>query len=232
MIEAVLFDLDGTLIDTAPDFHSALQKMRSEDSLPPLAYEDVRQTVSDGARALIKLAYHLDINDPVFEVKHQRLLELYLQDIAVNSCLFPQLGNMILWLHENKIPMAIVTNKPRLYSEALLSQLRLFDKPIGGYFQNLTCPDDVQNTKPDPEPLFKACKDMNVLAERSIYVGDHRRDIEAGRAANMRTIAARFGYIHAEDEIESWQADIIAESGEHLHDLLKDAVIGKNLPQG
>lgn len=220
-MEAVLFDLDGTLVDTAPDFYRVLNQMLTDDGLDNLSYADVRKTVSDGARALIKLAYGLDEGDQGFNEKRQRLLDLYLAGIAIKSDLFEGLHEMVLWLQSTQLPMAIVTNKPRLYAEALLSDLHLNDKPLAHYTASLVCPDDVQNRKPHPEPLFKACKEMQVTPQQCIYVGDHVRDIESGKAANMKTIAAGFGYVHSDHEAKDWQADWTINTSSELLPLLK-----------
>lgn len=226
-MQAVLFDLDGTLVDTAPDFYRVLNLMLLEDGLKELSYEAVRRTVSDGARALIKLAYDLDEGETGFEEQRQRLLDLYLNGIAVKSDLFSGLHEMVLWMKNQNLPMAIVTNKPRLYSEALLNQLHLEDLPLETYTSSLICPDDVTNRKPHPEPLLKACKEMDVTPKDCIYVGDHIRDIESGKAANMKTIAAGFGYVHSATEAKSWQADWTIEDSAELLPLLKSIKSGK-----
>ena len=221
-MESVLFDLDGTLVDTAPDFFRVVNEMLQEDGLAPLSYPAIRSTVSDGARALIKLAYGLDMGDEGFDEKRQRLLDLYLEGIAVKSDLFAGLHEMVYWMTEKKLPMAIVTNKPRLYAEALLKDLLLDEKSLEHFTASLVCPDDVENRKPHPEPLLKACKEMKVNPENCIYVGDHARDIEAGKAANMKTIAAGFGYVHNEQDAESWQADWLINDSIELLPLLKN----------
>ena len=134
---------------------------------------------------------------------------------------------MVMWMQEKNIPLAIVTNKPRLYSEALLKQLKLEEQPLEAFTASLVCPDDVTNSKPHPEPLLKACAAMKVPPEKCIYVGDHIRDINAGKAANMKTIAAGFGYVHSNDEALSWQADWTIESSSELLPLLQAIESGK-----
>lgn len=213
---AVLFDLDGTLIDTAEDFIACLNDMRAEHQLSPLPEDDIRKVVSDGARAMIKLAFDIDTSDSDFDAKRQRFLDLYLDNIARKSQLFSGLDAVIDWCDSQNIPWGIVTNKPRLYSEALLKKLNLDQR-----LHTLVCPDDVSQTKPNPEPMYKACKEMNLAAEQCIYVGDHARDIEAGKRANMATIAAGYGYVHADDEAESWQADWCIQQSEQLLGLLQ-----------
>lgn len=212
----VLFDLDGTLIDTAEDFILCLNDLRQQDQLDALPAQDIRKVVSDGARAMIKLGFNLTETDPAFESKKQQFLDVYLSNIARKSQLFTGLSETLNWCERHQIPWGIVTNKPRLYSEALLKALKLDHR-----ISTLVCPDDVTHTKPDPEPLLKACADIQLPPEQCIYVGDHTRDIEAGKRANMPTIAAAYGYVHSADEAQSWQADWCVDTSEQLNTLLQ-----------
>lgn len=225
----VLFDLDGTLIDTAEDFILCLNDLRHESGLDPLPPSEIRKVVSDGARAMIRLGFDITESNPDFEIKKQQFLDLYLNNIARKSQLFNSLNETLIWCEEQNIPWGVVTNKPRLYSEALLKALGL-DKRIS----TLVCPDDVTKTKPDPEPLFKACGDIQLLPEKCLYVGDHARDIEAGQHANMPTVAAAYGYVHSSNEAESWQATWCIESPQELSSLLKTLLrpqSGKHSPK-
>lgn len=227
--KGVLFDLDGTLIDTAEDFILCLNDLRQENQLPPLPANAIRKVVSDGARAMITLGFDIIESHPEFENKKQQFLSLYLKHIARKSQLFDGLNDTLDWCKNNHIPWGIVTNKPRIYSEALLKALKL-DQRIN----TLVCPDDVTNTKPDPEPLYKACNDIQLNPEQCIYVGDHARDIEAGKRANMPTIAAGYGYVHTPEEAKSWQANWCVETSHELHTLLKTLLApqsGKSSPQ-
>ena len=227
--QGVLFDLDGTLIDTAEDFILCLNDLREANKLPPLPADEIRKVVSDGARAMIKLAFGINETDTGFEEKKQQFLDLYLNNIARKSSLFNGLDKTLVWCEANQIPWGIVTNKPRLYSEALLDALELSDR-----INTLVCPDDVTHTKPDPEPLFKACRDIKLSPQQCLYVGDHARDIEAGKRANMDTIAAAYGYVHSEDEAQSWQADWCVTSSDELNNLLQTLLrpqSGNRLPQ-
>jgi phosphoglycolate phosphatase len=227
--QGVLFDLDGTLIDTAEDFILCLNDLRKADKLAPLPADEIRKVVSDGARAMIKLAFGINETDTDFEEKKQQFLDLYLNNIARKSSLFNGLDKTLEWCEANQIPWGIVTNKPRLYSEALLDALQLSDR-----INTLVCPDDVTHTKPDPEPLFKACSHIKLPPQQCLYVGDHARDIEAGKRANMATIAAAYGYVHSEDEAQSWQADWCVTSSDELNHLLQTLLrpqSGNPLPQ-
>ncbi len=215
-IEAVLFDLDGTLLDTARDFAAILNQMRDQHSLPALPFESVRSTVSHGARALVTLAFDLQEGETGFETLRLELLERYGQHLAVHACLFEGLDGVLQHLEVENIPWGIVTNKPRIYSEAILSALALDQR-----CQSLVCADDVSRSKPDPESLLLACQQLQRQPGNVIYIGDHHRDIEAGKRANMITIAAAYGYIHSDDPVENWAADHCVENAEALLSLLR-----------
>jgi 2-phosphoglycolate phosphatase len=213
--KAVLFDLDGTLIDTAPDFIVCLNDLRAEYNLPPLANLDIRKVVSDGARAMVSLAFEITEGDEGFEQKKQQFLDLYSQNICRESRLFDSLDDLLNWCDKNKIPWGIVTNKPRRFSELLLKKLNLETR-----LSSLVCADDVENPKPNAEPMLKACQELNVKPEDCLYVGDHQRDIDAGKNANMKTIAAAYGYVHNIDEAESWLAHWTVNTSLELTQLL------------
>lgn len=213
---AVLFDLDGTLLDTAPNFYRAVEGLCEEFQLIKPSQTSIRETVSHGARALVKLASQLDESHPEFESYRQSLLTHYSKDIASHTQLFNQLDELLYWLEQQNIAWGIVTNKPRLYSMPLLEQLQLLER-----CGSLICPDDVSRSKPDPEPLLLASTQLAIPAEHCIYIGDHRRDIEAGNAANMTTIAAAYGYIDPTDPAEHWQADHIINAPEALLPLIQ-----------
>lgn len=214
---AVLFDLDGTLLDTAADFAAVLNAMRADHDLPPLPFAAVREVVSDGARALIRLGFDKREGDDGFALLLQELLDRYEQHLAVETGLFEGLDEMLQWLERRDTPWGIVTNKPLRYAEKILQQLAL-DKRCA----TLICPDHVAERKPDPEGLHLALQQTRSDPTKSIYVGDHLRDIEAGINAGMHTIACRWGYIHADDRCENWGAHRIAEDGDHLLQLLTE----------
>ncbi len=224
---AVLFDLDGTLIDTAPDFHRVLNQLRQEQNLVDLDYRLVRNDVSNGAMALIQTGFQIDEHHPDFAHLHQRLLTLYEQSIAELSTLFPGADTLLCWLEAQQIPWGIVTNKPRRFTQPLIKALALEQRCAV-----LICPDDVQQRKPHPEALFLACSKLGVTPEQSLYVGDHHRDIEAGRRAGMHTVAATFGYIAPEDDPERWQSDTTASSCAALLDWLQQRTIPARIKTG
>ncbi|MFS1605147.1 HAD family hydrolase [Acinetobacter radioresistens] len=206
-MKAVLFDLDGTLIDTAADFIRIIQDMCRAENCEVVAADLIRTQVSEGARAMVKLVYpHLEVDDPVFLAHRQRFLDLYGADIAVETDLFEGMYPLLDELEARGIPWGIVTNKPRGLSKALLTALNLTERCAV-----LVCPEDVTRTKPDPEPMYLAARQINLPAEQIIYVGDHPRDIEAGRNAGMYTILAAYGYLPLghKDNLTAWQADCI-----------------------
>lgn len=218
-VEAVLFDLDGTLVDTAPDFKNVLLQMSREANIPAPADEAIHHTVSNGARALVRLAFAINDDHPAFQERLSTLLTLYSARIGqTQSCLYPGMNTLLCNLEAAGIPWGVVTNKPSLYSRPLLAALSLQER-----CSVLICPDDVTRTKPDPEPLLLACSRLGVQAGRTLYVGDHPRDIEAGRAAGMFTIAVRYGYIPTAPAIHEWGADLIVDQAMAIDTLLKAA---------
>ncbi|OTG88252.1 phosphoglycolate phosphatase [Acinetobacter sp. ANC 4558] len=222
-MKAVLFDLDGTLIDTAADFIRIIQNMCKEEGREIVDADLIRTQVSEGARAMVKLVYpELAIDDPIFLAHRQRFLDIYGTDIAVDTDLFEGMYPLLTALESHHIPWGIVTNKPRWLSEALLQALNLTERCAV-----LVCPEDVQHTKPDPEPMLLAAQQINIAPENCIYVGDHPRDIDAGRAANMYTILAAYGYLPLQykDDLTAWRADCIVENVTELHQKIIKLVI-------
>lgn len=212
----VLFDLDGTLLDTAPDFISCLNAQRQQQGLEALAPSVIRQSVSSGARAMVKLGFDLEPGDPNYDLTHAEFLERYAAHLAVDTCLFPGMDAVLEWLEENDIPWGVVTNKPSRFTLPLLEGINLAHR-----CGVTVCPDDVSQRKPHPESLFLAAERLGVDISRGIYVGDHLRDIQAGREAGMVTVAARYGYIEAADELAQWQADYVIDDAWGLLHLLK-----------
>lgn len=219
MLKAVLFDLDGTLIDTAADFIRIIQEMCREKGVAEVDADTIRTQVSEGARAMVKLVYpELSVDHPVFLAHRQAFLDRYGADIAVDTALFSDMDPLLLELEANNIPWGIVTNKPRGLSESLLKALHLTKRCAV-----LVCPDDVTHTKPDPEPMFLAAKTLNIAPEDIIYVGDHPRDIDAGKAANMPTVLAAYGYLPPDSahDLAAWGADHIVQDVPQLHQCIK-----------
>lgn len=221
-MKAVLFDLDGTLIDTAADFIRIIQDMCREENRDIVDDALIRTQVSEGARAMVKLVYpHLDVEDPIFLAHRQRFLDIYGADIAVDTDLFEGMYPLLESLEAKQIPWGIVTNKPRWLSEALLDALNLTERCAV-----LVCPEDVKKTKPDPEPMYLAASQINIDAKECIYVGDHPRDIDAGRHAGMYTILAAYGYLPLahKDDLTAWKADCIVKDVTELHQVILELV--------
>lgn len=223
-VKAVLFDLDGTLIDTATDFVRIIGKMSRENGwqAPPAA--EIREQVSAGASAMVRLmlSYNnqLELSEDTLLGFRQQFLDDYEADICVDSCVFAELEEVLTTLEEKGVPWGIVTNKPRYLAEQLLSKMALDQRCAV-----LICPDDVSRTKPDPEPMYMALEKLSIprgAAGCVLYVGDHIRDIEAGKAAGMPTILASYGYIPAEDQknLKAWGADYIVDTPKQLNELL------------
>lgn len=214
-IAAVLFDLDGTLVDTAPDFHACINRLRTNMGLPAIPYAPIRAAVSDGARAVILAAGFPGLNADndteaaANEAERLRLAFLgeYAAHVADTSIVFPGLDALLHDLDQRGVPWGIVTNKASTYTRPLLAALGLSTRSSA-----TVSADEVTQTKPHPEPLFKAASLLNVAAEACIYVGDHPRDIEAGRRAGMLTVAVGWGYIHADDSAANWGADVVCDS--------------------
>ncbi len=224
-IQAVLFDLDGTLIDTAPDFIRIINVMCDKHNHVAPSAEAIREQVSAGARAMVKLMFGDELanvadTDPTLLAYRQEFLDTYEADICVDSKLFDGLDTLLGGLERQDIPWGIVTNKPRYLAEILLEKLALTER-----CSVLVCPEDVTHTKPDPEPLYLAAKQLDVDAARCIYVGDHIRDIQAGNAAGMHTVIAGFGYVPPEDsDLAAWQADDIVATSTELQQLIEQLI--------
>ncbi|UYZ68617.1 HAD-IA family hydrolase [Moraxella bovis] len=219
-LNAVLFDLDGTLIDTAPDFIRIIKLMCAKYNHPCPTDTAIREQVSAGARAMVRLMFGDELmnvadTDERMLAYRQEFLDLYGQDICVDSRLFDGLDSLLDTLENKGVAWGIVTNKPRYLAEQLLDKLDLAKRCAV-----LVCPDDVANTKPDPEPMFLACKKLNIDPKNCIYVGDHIRDIQAGRASGMMTVAVGFGYIVPDENPHEWGADKVVDTLDELRRLV------------
>lgn len=215
---AVLFDLDGTLIDTAPDMVAVLQDMQRDHGHTPVDYGLGRSYVSNGAVGLLRLGFP-DADDDQVEALRPEYLSRYLGRISDASILFPGLDRLVDTLDAHARPWGVVTNKPHHLTEPLMLALDLLDRAaccVSG--------DTLPQRKPDPAPLHHACAIAGLDAATAIYVGDSARDIQAGRAAGMITIAAAYGYVTPDDDAEAWGADLIARDTEELAKLVLKAV--------
>ena len=212
--QAVLFDLDGTLLDTAPDMIGALNRLRQEESLEPLPFAAVRSSVSHGAVRLIKVGFP-DAQGAEFERLRLRFLDVYAAHLAGATRLFAGLEDVLAAFEADGLPWGVVTNKPGWLTDPLLQQLGLAQRACC-----IVSGDTVAERKPHPLPLLHAARVAGVAANRCVYVGDAERDIAAGRAAGMQTVVAAYGYLGDDDQPESWQADGIITRPEQVVDWL------------
>jgi 2-phosphoglycolate phosphatase len=210
---AVLFDLDGTLADTAPDLANAVNRMRQDRGLPLTPYELLRPMASAGARGLIGVAFGIQPDDADFEAMRTEFLANYEAQIAEQTVLFEDIVALLTKIESNDQHWGIVTNKPLRYTDALLPLIGLAHAAcsISG--------DTTPHAKPHPEPLFEAARRLQLAPEQCWYVGDDLRDIQAGKAAGMPTIAAGWGYCGM-SEPANWDADFIAGSPREIIELL------------
>jgi len=215
-IKAVLFDLDGTVADTAPDLAYAANSLRLADGVPPLPVEILRPLASQGARGLLKEAVGLTPEDPGFEHARLRFLSFYENNLCVHTRLFPGIPQLLDGIEARGLPWGIVTNKVKFFAQPLMQKLGLAERcaiTVGG--------DTTPNPKPAPDPLLHAAKAINVAPAACLYVGDDLRDVQAAHAAGMTSVAVRWGYLGDGPPIEQWKAHHIVRTPKDLHDLLE-----------
>ena len=210
-IHTVLFDLDGTLLDTAPDLTNALNSLLIANHKQPLALSQVRNYVSQGSVALTRLGFPEITETSTFEDLRQQLLQAYAQAICVDTKLFEQMEELLLVIEQQQVPWGIVTNKPDWLTQPLLDALALSERAAC-----IVSGDSLPQRKPLPEPLLYACELIGTSPTYSLYVGDDPRDIHAGNAAGMYTCVARYGYIDPGMEVDRWGADFTIASPNEL----------------
>ena len=215
MIKTVLFDLDGTLADTAIDLANALNAIRVLHNMSALPLKTIRPTVSLGGNAMIKLAFGLEENDVGFTEIRDQFLNHYRENIAAETVLFSGMEQVLNSLEENNIKWGIVTNKTSWLTEPLLKALSLDERcacVVSG--------DTTKERKPHPAPIIYACDLMKSEPGSTVYIGDAQRDIEAGRRAGTKTLIALYGYIDEDENPESWQADGMVTTPLEINDRL------------
>ncbi|MCW8910761.1 MAG: HAD-IA family hydrolase [Gammaproteobacteria bacterium] len=217
-IKTVLFDLDGTLIDTAPDMANALNILLTEENKPVMSFQAIRPVVSNGSVALVKLGFGDHIEDEQLARLKARYLEIYQQHLCEDSVLFDGMDKLLNHIEQQNMNWGVVTNKPGWLTDPLMEQMGLFDRAAC-----VVSGDTTTNRKPHPEPMYHACLAAGSKPFECIYVGDHRRDIEAGNNAGMKTIVALFGYINDEDNTDNWGADISINHPDEIIEHLKSA---------
>ncbi len=202
LIKAILFDLDGTFADTAPDLAAALNHVRGLHELPPLPLETIRPQASHGSPGLLRLGFGIEPDAPNFNKLREAFLAHYTAHICDHTTLFPGMAQLIDTLEQRGLPWGIVTNKPHRFTVPLMQAL--------GYAERAAClisGDTCARAKPYPDPLLKACEIMGIAPKNCIYLGDDLRDMEAAQAAGMRCIIAGYGYIDVQADLDSWRAD-------------------------
>lgn len=209
--QAILLDLDGTFADTALDFIHVVNTLRSELGHEQLPAPLVREKVSHGANALTALATDLSEESPDFDSHKTRLLTIYDEINGQHTQPFAGMTELVAWCNHHNIPWGIVTNKPLRFAEPLMAALNL-EHPTHA----LVCPDHVTQAKPHPASLLFAASQLGIAPEACIYVGDHERDIIAGKAAGMYTLAALYGYIDATETPETWGHDAALDKSEDI----------------
>lgn len=215
MIKAVFFDLDGTLLDTSKDLGAALNAVRQAHGLHALADALTRAEVSNGATALVKLGFG-EIDNEALQAYRQELLNYYLQNIAHHSIAFDGIEPLIKALSQAKLQWGIVTNKPEAYTTPLMRHFIFASQPCA-----IVCPEHVAAAKPDPQGLMLACQQAGCLPHEAIYVGDHLRDIQAGKNANMATIAVGYGFTATRTCHLAWGADYTVNSAHEIWPIIQ-----------
>ncbi|MBC3950256.1 Phosphoglycolate phosphatase [Pseudomonas savastanoi pv. glycinea] len=218
-LRAVLFDMDGTLLDTAPDFIAICQAMLAERGLPAVPDKLIRDEVSGGAKAMVAATFAMSPDAEGFEALRLEFLERYQRDCAVHSKLFDGMAELLADIEKANLIWGVVTNKPVRFAQPIMDQLGLSQRSA-----LLICPDHVTRSKPDPEPLTLACKMLDLDPASVLFVGDDLRDIESGRDAGTKTAAVRYGYIHPNDNPDHWGADVVVDHPLELRKVLDNAL--------
>jgi len=211
VVKAVLFDLDGTFADTAPDLAAALNHTRATRNLPPLHLDAIRPQASHGSRGLLKTGFDIEPDAPDYDALRDIFLDYYARNICMHTRLFAGMAELVAALEQRGIKWGIVTNKPHRYTVPLMQAL--------GYAERVAClisGDTCTHAKPHPEPLLKACELIGIAPEQCLYLGDDLRDMQAANAASIRGIIANYGYISDDAQLDSWGAHGIIDTPKEL----------------
>jgi phosphoglycolate phosphatase len=215
-IDCLLFDLDGTLVDTAADLCQAMQLLLQQKGLPAVDEQRFRSVVSDGSYAMIALAFELEPDHPEVESLRAEFLAIYRNQLSAHSRLFDGMAAVLENCLAQGKRWGIITNKPEHLTLPLLQQLHFASPP-----STVVCGDSTAEPKPSPLPMQKALNDVALSADRCVYFGDAIRDIEAAHSVNMPSVAVSWGYIQANDDINRWQADCIINQPKQILDWLE-----------
>lgn len=214
-IDAVLFDLDGTLLDTAPDLAATLNALLRTQHLPPLPLSSIRPLVSAGVAGLLKLGFDINETTPTFPYLRQAFIKYYSQHSTELTQLFPDVDKVINYLEINHIKWGIVTNKLMALTTPLINHFPLLKKA-----QCIVAGDTLAYSKPHPKPLLYACDSMQCMPKNCVYLGDAKKDIAAANAAGMYSLVALYGYIPLEEQVKSWNASAMIHTPLALIDWL------------
>jgi N-acetyl-D-muramate 6-phosphate phosphatase len=201
---AVLFDLDGTLADTAPDMARALNALLLREGRTPLPLANIRPHVGSGARGMVRAGFNIGVEDPAFESLRDAFLDTYAADVYAETTLFPGMDQLLEELETAGLPWGVVTNKASRFTLPLLEAMGLSSRAAC-----IVCGDTTAHSKPHPEPLLHACRTLSLAPDACLYVGDDIRDIQAARNAKMRVLAAGYGYLGTGLPPTEWQADAV-----------------------
>lgn len=215
-IKTVLFDLDGTLVDTAPDLAQALNRVLEEEGRSPAPFELVRAQASYGGKAIVRAGFSIEETDPEFERLRKRFLENYSEQLCVHSKLFDGMENVLRHIETNHRQWGVVTNKPSYLTDPLMRALGLEERAAC-----IVSGDTTAKSKPDPLPINYACEISGAETGECVYIGDAERDIEAGHRAGMRTLAAAFGYLRDIDDPRAWGANHVLNTPGEIIDWLE-----------
>lgn len=217
-VQAVLFDLDGTLIDSAPDLGAAADKIRTDRGLPALPYELYRPMAGAGARGMLQVALDMLPDHPDFEAAKEEFLTNYQNCLTQRTQAFPGVAELLLSLRAKQLVWGIVTNKSKRFTNPLVEAM-----PLLAQAHTVISGDTTSHAKPHPEPLFEAARRLGVDPQRCVYVGDDERDVVAGLAAGMGTVAATYGYLGQKAEVSAWGAHAHIDLPVQLLQLLNQA---------
>jgi phosphoglycolate phosphatase len=215
-IQAVLFDLDGTLIDSAPDLGAAADKMRTDRGLSSLPLSDYRPMAGAGARGMLAIAFDMNPDHPEFIALKEEFFTNYEKSLTQSTYAFDGVNELIAHLGELELPWGVVTNKSVRFTAPITRAMPLFESA-----RTIISGDTTPHAKPHPEPLFEAARQLGIAPERCLYVGDDERDIVAGLAAGMLTVAATYGYLGQKTDPSQWGAHATINSPEDLLQLLR-----------
>lgn len=212
-IEAVLFDLDGTFADTAPDLGATLNRLRAAHGLPAVPLAELRAFTSQGVRGMLRAGMGIATDDPRYAPLHTQYLSIYAEHLCEDTVLFPGMAELVARLEARRLPWGIVTNKSARFTLPLMERLGYRHRAA-----TIVSGDSTPTPKPAPAPLLLAAREAGVDPAGCVFVGDDKRDVVAGRAAGMQTIAVRYGYLGDGEPIENWGADHIFDDVEEITD--------------